>query len=896
MKQFLQELMENRGNNYVLPFLWQHGESEAVLREYMGVIEDCGIKAVCLEARPHPDFVGEGWWQDLNIIFDEAQKRNMKIWILDDAHFPTGYAAGKITDAAPELCKQYLMYQCADVCGPMPEATLHVSKMAKTLPNLLAKSGIPDMDEPNVRPFDDDKLISVIASKVLEGNTLDETFMDLTDQVVDGILSLDVPEGLWRIYVFYNTRNGGGRTDYINMLDEASCQVLIDTVYEPHYAHYKELFGTTFAGFFSDEPCVGNVSGYNFDESIGRKRMPLPWNNDMPKLMEERLGKDYFKYLAALWTDFSDKNRTAKVRYAYMDSATRLIAKNFSDQLGAWCKAHQVEYIGHIIEDNNQHSRLGCSQGHFFRAMKGQHMSGIDDIGGQVLLGAEYSNRNRGLGMDGDGEFYHFGLGKLGSSLAHIDPKKEGRAMCEIFGAYGWNTGVRLMKYLTDHFLVRGINYFVPHAFSPKQFPDPDCPPHFYAHGENPQYRHFGKLMKYMNRMCHLLNGGMHIAPVAILYHGEAEWTGGYLLNQKVSRQLLEHQIDFDIVPSDVFSDMKSYQAVFDDKLQINGETYQALIIPYAEFITKSVADFITKAEKKDYPILFVNALPSGICDVLDAGEEALLINAMKDCPVIDLTELASYLNKLKLTDIKVDQEFKCLRYYHYVKEDINLYMFSNESASEIFDGFISVPTTGEVGLYDAMYNCIYQVDKEMDEVGTRLHIHLEPYESIVAVFDRIEEHAIEVPPRIGDITLLSNEWKLSVAESKQYPNFKEIATLDKLHSVGKILPDFSGFMRYEQEFNYDKVLTGKEVLAIQNAYEGVEVWLNDEYIGMRICPPYLFSLGCTLKAGKNTIRIEVANTLYHKVKTMNIPQNSFDFGAIIEEPSGIIGKVEIIS
>ncbi|MFR6327621.1 MAG: hypothetical protein ACLUOI_01455 [Eisenbergiella sp.] len=55
--------------------------------------------------------------------------------------------------------------------------------------------------------------------------------------------------------------------------------------------------------------------------------------------------------------------------------------------------------------------------------------------------------------------------------------------MCEIFGNYGWAEGAQTMKWLTDFMLVRGINVFVPHAFSPKDFPDPDCPPHFYAHG-----------------------------------------------------------------------------------------------------------------------------------------------------------------------------------------------------------------------------------------------------------------------------------------------------------------------------------------------------------------------------------------------------------------------------
>lgn len=98
--------------------------------------------------------------------------------------------------------------------------------------------------------------------------------------------------------------------------------------------------------------------------------------------------------------------------------------------------------------------------------------------------------------------------------------------MCEIFGAYGWSEGVRLEKYLLDHFMVRGVNHFVPHAFSCKEYPDPDCPPHFYANGNDPQFRHFGKLMAYTNRICHLISGGRRIVHTAILYHGESEWCG----------------------------------------------------------------------------------------------------------------------------------------------------------------------------------------------------------------------------------------------------------------------------------------------------------------------------------------------------------------------------------
>ena len=100
-------------------------------------------------------------------------------------------------------------------------------------------------------------------------------------------------------------------------------------------------------------------------------------------------------------------------------------------------------------------------------------MSGIDDIGGQVYPQGEHDTYDRGMFQARNGEFYHFVLGKLGASAAAIEPAKEGRAMCEIFGNYGWQEGVRLEKYLADHFLVRGINHYVPHAFTRQGLPRP---------------------------------------------------------------------------------------------------------------------------------------------------------------------------------------------------------------------------------------------------------------------------------------------------------------------------------------------------------------------------------------------------------------------------------------
>lgn len=38
----------------------------------------------------------------MDIILDECEKRGMKVWVLDDDHFPTGHANGMIKEKYPE--------------------------------------------------------------------------------------------------------------------------------------------------------------------------------------------------------------------------------------------------------------------------------------------------------------------------------------------------------------------------------------------------------------------------------------------------------------------------------------------------------------------------------------------------------------------------------------------------------------------------------------------------------------------------------------------------------------------------------------------------------------------------------------------------------------------------
>ena len=393
MKRTVLANLNGTNENYILPFFWQHGEEESTLRGYMNIIHSASIGAVCVESRPHPDFCGPRWWRDMDIILDEAKKLGMKVWILDDSHFPTGYANGAVIGKEKHLRRQSLVRVSKTVKGNGKEQEISIQDLLKKnpqKPSLIGMFTSQGVKKDPVTPKDE--LIGLCAAGP------DGKLIDLTGKVAGGKLKWLCPEGEWKLTLTKASWRMGAHPSYINMSSEDSCRILIDAVYEPHWAHYKEEFGKTIAGFFSDEPELGNGAAYSH-EKMGFDQ-DLPWSDELKEALKARWGDVWRAKLLFLWDDYpanvpssipvSDKDapnekRAARIRFEYMDELTRLVQKAFSEQVGNWCRAHGVMYIGHVVEDLSGHARTGGALGHYFRGLWGQDMAGIDDIGGQVL-------------------------------------------------------------------------------------------------------------------------------------------------------------------------------------------------------------------------------------------------------------------------------------------------------------------------------------------------------------------------------------------------------------------------------------------------------------------------------------------------------------------------------
>lgn len=553
----------------IFPFLWINDEtnSERVKAE-IDEIKNCGLDAFCVESRIHSGFCKEEWFELMREILEYAKEKQMKVWLLDAKAYPTGCvdAENRSLFGAPLR----IAAKRVDTVGKIDNARVLINTLQSN-----------------------DEVAGVYLLPFENGEPSPEK-ADEADYSFDGnFVKLNIPDGKYAIVTLVLTRKGFELPDYFDSLDGKSVDKLIETVYEPHYERFKEYFGNTFVGFFSDEPRFGNgyyekyepFNVYGYD--TGASGMSYPWNDEV---QSEFFKKHTLFDVLYMWYGKGEKK--SETRISMTDITTALYSRNFTKKISAWCEERGVIYTGHVIEDMGNHVKTGSGTGHYFRSMKGERASAVDVVLHQ-LKPCFLSERFRSAieGGYSDAKFFCDVLPVLAASSAAMDDEKNGNALCEIFGAFGWNESVKDMLWYANIMMVNGVNAFLPHAFSAK-YPNADCPPHFGMEGKYPAKSGFKELIRYMKRVCETFSFGKRYASVAVLYNAEADWSGErYYPTEEIANELASNQIPFDFLPYDNLKIAKSKNG----KIVFGERTYLALLIPKCEGYTSEMRKTFAK-------------------------------------------------------------------------------------------------------------------------------------------------------------------------------------------------------------------------------------------------------------------------------------------------------------
>ena len=534
--------------------------SRAEIDRDLDTLHGLGFQAVTVQAGFNMPFayLSPQYFAFFRQFVDAAKQRNMRVWIVDDAGYPSGFAGGKFTTDKPGLRMQAL--EVAEKIPIAGGATLHRDLSPDTV-----SAAAVDRDG-NAIPIP------------LHGQTLDWT----------------APQGSWTVLIVdHEFRTSPTRSDtnprrvkdteqsLEDYMNPAATAQFLQWTHDRYKQAVGDEFGKIILGFRGDEP----------DYSIAG----LPWTPDFFARFRELKGYDVQPYTALFAETPSRRNpgtpihltpEQLRIKGDYYDVFSKMIAAGFFEPQGQWCAANHLEYQVHLNHEEMEMA-LTHSEGSFFRDMRGVQVPGIDAIWHQIWTDtvSDYP--------------------RLAASVSHVYGRP--RAFTESFAAYRPQPDAQMARYILNEQFVRGVNlvemmYFPATSAGPRPLRGYMADPAF------------PDLLTYVRRLSYLLSMGRPAASVALYIPSSSMWLGDADADTQfvsTERLLSENQIDFDIVSDDALAhDLKPLKGSFET---FSGNSYRTVILPAPLVISAEALARLKTFAQAGGKVLFLGGTPKWI-------------------------------------------------------------------------------------------------------------------------------------------------------------------------------------------------------------------------------------------------------------------------------------------
>ena len=705
-------------------------------------------------------------------------------------------------------------------------------------------------------------------------------------------LEWDVPEGEWEIYR-YISANSGKR---LNSPSPNSDGLVID--------HFDSTATRNHLMYFIDrlKPLLGDFRDTALDGFYlaSYEASDLHWTPSLPQEFKERNGYDIYKFIPSLFKkDLFSSEITEGFQLDFKETKSEMMIKNHYLKAKEICHEYSLKLISEAGGPGGWHSipvealkasgSLDIPRGEFWNKYE------IHDIGDNI-----------------DVKW----LIKEIAAASHI--YNRGLVEAEAFTSWqNWQEGPMELKSLADRAFCEGMNRLVIHGFSHEPSSDRLPGIGFYAgthfNDRNVWWPKIGPFNEYLSRISYLLQESDFVSDV-LYYNGEGVPN---LVPPKNSHFTVAPGYDYEVINSDV---LLNKLTVEDGKLSIpEVAKYNLLYVGESSEIDPLVLEKLGKLAEAGALIIGkkpIRAVGLGSRIKDDAKVKRLADKLWVTATANDINENSFkkgviYSNILPIQALQEldvpadfsypDSESGILDYIHYGKENFDYYLVRNTSDRWISRNCsfrqkakspeIWHPVSGKmvpVSIYD-------QQDKQI-----RLPLTFAPFESYFVVFNggTLSTHHTSLkacgnyPPKVqytadgfhileagvfdfndGSLSkqieskpkkvTLNGEWEVDFPKGWGAPNkikFPKLVSWSEAKEDG--IRYFSGTAMYHKTFHYDNIEKGTSTyLDLGHLSEVAEVWLNDKPLGITWTKPYRFDISSLIQEGKNTLRVEVANT-----------------------------------
>lgn len=679
--------------------------SMAQVERDLDTLRGLGFQAVTVQAGFNMPFayLSPEYFAFFRKFVEAAKQRNMRVWIVDDAGYPSGFAGGKFTSEKPALRMQALEV---------------VERIAVEGGTALHRQLLPD-------------IVSAAAA--------DENGAAIPLQLRGRRLDWTAPPGKWTVLlVDHEFRTSPTRSDtnpkrvkdteqsLEDYLDPAATRQYLQFTHQQYKHYVGDEFGKTIMGFRGDEP----------DYSIAG----LPWT---PKFFARFIaikGYDVQPYAAlfALTPSRRDAGfaihltpEQLRIKADYYDVFSLMFAAGFFRPQGAWCAANRMEYQVHLNHEEME-MELTHSEGSFFRDMRAVEVPGIDAIWHQIWTDtiSDYP--------------------RLASSVAHVDGRP--RAFTESFAAYRPAPDVTMARYILNEQFVRGVN-LVEMMYFPATSAGPRQPPGYMGQPG------FADLAKYVQRMSYVMAMGRPDASVALYLPSSSMWMGGEVSDEQfvsTERLLSEHQIDFDIVDEDALeSGLRALPGAFET---LSRNRYRTVILPAPQVISATMLARLRAFAQGGGKVVFIGGAPRWIAGRAFRFAREATARDFAWAKMVDATlpvtptppadaplappgpqeippEWLAVLNAaVTAPTVKMDETDTDLRVMKRTWADADVYLFFNESAHPCRHTVTLMSRRRFVERWNAEKGTVERSSATFDGGHPEIQLDLRPYEAQLVV------------------------------------------------------------------------------------------------------------------------------------------------------------------
>lgn len=290
---------------------------------------------------------------------------------------------------------------------------------------------------------------------------------------------------------------------YVDTLDKKVIKKFIEEVYQVYY----DKFGSTFDGFFTDEPQILRGDGY-------------PWSFILEGEFTARYGYSLVENLDAL---FVEREGSEDVRVDYWQLITDLFSNAFFKQIYDWCDSHGYKLTGHLVLEEDLMAQL-VSNGACMPHYEYFHIPGMDWLGRPVVDCLTPM--------------------QLSSAAAQTGKKQ---ILSETYAASGHNVSHGELKRIFEWQMVHGVNLLCTHleGYSLRGIRKRDYPPAMYY--QQPWWEDMKVFFDSMSRVGMLISEGRVNVDTLLIHPETTAWTlyNGYEFSTEAAKKIMQYSNAF---------------------------------------------------------------------------------------------------------------------------------------------------------------------------------------------------------------------------------------------------------------------------------------------------------------------------------------------------------------